>query len=64
MEVTGKAIRMLQRSLNALTRGTGVPRLAVDDRPGRRTIAALARFLAARGPEGEAALVRALGAMH
>jgi lysozyme family protein len=63
MEVTVTAIRLLQRSLNALGRGTGCPRLAVDGRLGRRTVAALARFLAARGAEGEVALVRALAAL-
>lgn len=63
MEITGIAIRKLQRSLNALARGTGIPRLSVDGRLGVRTVAALARFLAARGAEGEAALVRALRAL-
>ena len=63
MEITGIAIRRLQRSLNALGRGLGMPRLKVDGRLGRRTVAALARFLAARGPEGEAALARALVAL-
>ena len=63
MEITGIAIRRLQRSLNALGRGPGLPRLKVDGRLGRRTIAALARFLAARGREGEEALVRALRAL-
>ena len=63
MEVTEVAIRLLQRSLNALTRGSGVSRLAVDGRLGRHTVAALARFLAARGREGEARLVRAMRAL-
>ena len=63
MEIADNAIRKLQRSLNALGRGTGLPRLRVDGRLGRRTVAALARFLAAREREGEAALVRALRAL-
>lgn len=63
MEITGIAIRHLQRSLNALGRGSGLPRVAVDGHLGRRTVAALARFLAARGVEGEAALVRAITAL-
>ena len=64
MEITAIAIRRLQRSLNALGRGLGVPRLNVDGRLGRRTVAALARFLSARGPEGEEALRRALHALR
>ena len=63
MEVTDIAIRRLQRSLNALGRGLGVPRLKVDGRLGRKTVAALARFLAAREGEGEEALARALRAL-
>ena len=64
MEITGIAIRRLQRSLNALGRGLGMPSVKVDGRLGRKTVAALARFLAARGSEGEAALVRALHALR
>ena len=63
MKITDIAIRRLQRSLNALGRGRGMPRLNVDGRLGRKTVAALARFLAARGPEGEARLVRAMRAL-
>ena len=63
MEITGIAIRRLQRSLNALGRGTGIARLKVDGRLGRKTVAALIRFLAARESEGEAALVRAITAL-
>ena len=63
MKITGIAIRRLQRSLNALGRGLGLPRLKVDGRLGRKTVAALARFLAAREREGEEALVRALRAL-
>lgn len=63
MEITGIAIRRLQRSLNALARGSSFPRLAVDGRLGGRTVAALARFLDARGAEGEAALIRAITAL-
>lgn len=63
MEITGIAIR-LQRSLNALGRGTKMRQLKVDGRLGRRTIAGLARFLARREREGEAALIRALRALE
>jgi lysozyme family protein len=63
MDVTENAIRRLQRSLNALGRGLSLPRLNVDGRLGRRTAAALVRFLAAREREGEEALIRALRAL-
>jgi lysozyme family protein len=63
MEITGIAIRRLQRSLNALGRGLGIPHLRVDGRLDRKTVAALAHFLAAREREGEEALVRALRAL-
>ena len=63
MNITNLAIRRLQRSLNALGRGLGMPYLKVDGRLGRKTVAALARFLAAREREGEAALTRALRAL-
>jgi len=63
MEITGIAIRRLQRSLNALGRGLSTPHLRVDGRLGRKTVAALARFLATREREGEEALVRALRAL-
>ena len=63
MEITGIAIRRLQRSLNALGREPGLPHLKVDGRLGRRTLAAFVRFLAARGCEGEARLVRAIRAL-
>jgi lysozyme family protein len=64
MEITGIAIRYLQRALNALGRGNGARHLLVDGRLGRKTVAAFVRFLAARGPEGEAALARALAALR
>ena len=64
MKSADTAIRQLQRALNALTRGNGAPRLVVDGRLDRRTVAALIRFLAARGPEGEAALARAVAALR
>lgn len=63
MDVADPAIRLMQRSLNALGRGGGLPPIPVDGRLGRRTVAALVRFLAARGAAGEAALVRALTAL-
>lgn len=64
MQITEEAIRLLQRSLNALGRGGSLPAVPVDGRLGRRTVAALARFLAVHGTEGEAALRRALAALH
>jgi hypothetical protein len=63
MEIADNAIRLLQRTLNALGRGTGTPQLTVDGRPGRRTIAALFRFLAAHGRVGETKLIRAMRAL-
>jgi lysozyme family protein len=63
MEITNTAIRLLQRALNALERGTRVRRLKVDGRPGRKTLAAFVRFLAAHGREGEARLARAIGTL-
>ena len=63
MKITESATRRLQRSLNALARGSGLKRVAVDGRLGRGTVAALIRFLACRGPEGEATLVRAMKAL-
>jgi hypothetical protein len=63
MEIADIAIRRLQRSLNALGRGGGLPRLKVDGRLRRRTVAVLIRFLATRELEGEEALVRALRAL-
>jgi lysozyme family protein len=64
MEITSPAIRRLQRTLNAMGRGLALPRLKVDGRLGANTVRALFRFLAARGPEGEAALSRALRALR
>ena len=64
MKSTGNAIRDLQRSLNALARGTCLRPLVVDGRPGRRTLAGLVRFVAAFGAEGEARLVRAMRALR
>ena len=63
MERTGLRIRRLQRALNALARGSAVARLEVNGRPGRRTAAALVRFLAAHGAAGEARLRRAMRAL-
>ena len=63
MEITENATRLLQRALNALARGTEVPRLKVDGRAGRKTLACFIRFLAARGPDGEAMLARAVRAL-
>jgi lysozyme family protein len=63
MKMTDDAIRLLQRALNALGRGTGLKRIPADGRAGRGTFAALIRFLAARGREGEAMLIRAMRAL-
>lgn len=63
MKITENIIRLLQRALNALGRETGASLLTVDGIPGRRTMAAFFRFLAARGCAGEAALVRAMRAL-
>ncbi|HYD11565.1 MAG TPA: hypothetical protein VEC11_01825 [Allosphingosinicella sp.] len=63
MEITEDLSRLLQRSLNALGRGTANPLLRVDGRPGRKTKAALFRFLAAGGCGGEAKLLRAMRAL-
>lgn len=60
VQVTRNSIRRLQRALNALSRGLGLPRLTIDGRLGPRTVAALARFLAVREREGEEALIRTL----
>ena len=63
MEVANTAIRRLQRALNALRRGTDVPRLKVDGRAGRKTLASFIGFLAAHGFKGEAKLARAMRAL-
>jgi hypothetical protein len=63
MEITEITIRRLQRTLNALARGTGLPPVKVDGRLDRRTLTSLARILAVRGGEGEAMLVRAMRAL-
>jgi hypothetical protein len=60
-----EAIGLLQRALNALGRdGSGHELLAVDRRFGRRTMAALIRFLAARGAAGETRLLEAIAALR
>jgi hypothetical protein len=63
--LTGDAAGLLQRALNALNRGgPDDALLAVDRRFGKRTRAALARFLAARGAAGEAMLLKAIEALR
>ena len=64
MEITHHAVRRLQRAINALGVDIGCRRLKVDGRLGAATVAALFRFLAARGPRGEAALSRAIRALR
>jgi hypothetical protein len=60
-----EAIGLLQRALNALGRGeAGQELLAVDRRFGKRTLAALIRFLAARGAAGETRLRMAIAALR
>lgn len=60
----GVAIGFLQRSLNALNRqGRDWPDIAVDQRIGSATLAALDQFLATR-PAGEAVLVKAVDALQ
>ena len=60
-----EATGLLQRALNALGGGgpDGEP-LTVDRHFGRRTLAALIRFLAAHGAGGEARLLRAIAALR
>lgn len=56
---------MLQRSLNALNnQGRDYADLKVDGDVGPATIAALKAYLAKRGKEGEAVLLRALNALQ
>ncbi len=61
----GVAAGFLQRALNALNRNerdyADVP---VDRRIGDATIAALTRFLARRGPDGEKVLLKAMEALQ
>lgn len=60
-----EAIGLLQRALNALNRGgPGHKLLAVDRCFGKRTLAALIRFLSARGAAGEARLLKAIAALR
>ena len=62
---TGTATAFLQRALNALNReASDYPDLSVDRRVGTATIAALDAFLAKRGPDGEAVLLKAIEALQ
>lgn len=55
----------LQRALNALNRGASdYADIAVDQRIGNATLAALAGFLARRGPAGETVLLKAIEALQ
>ncbi|WP_242183761.1 N-acetylmuramidase [Sphingomonas sp. CARO-RG-8B-R24-01] len=59
------AIGFLQRALNALNRGArDYPDSAVDGRIGPATLAALAGYLAHRGPAGETVLAKAIEALR
>jgi lysozyme family protein len=59
------AATFLQRALNALNRGArDYPDLACDGRIGTATLAALAGFLATRGPAAETVLIRAVEALQ
>jgi lysozyme family protein len=59
------AVGFLQRALNALNRGASdYADIAVDRRVGDETIVALKRFIARRGPAGEAVLLKALEALQ
>ncbi|MGY0794306.1 glycoside hydrolase family 108 protein [Azospirillum argentinense] len=61
----GVAGRFLQRALNVFNKGgTLYPDLAVDGRPGPRTVAALRSYLLLRGRAGETAMLRALNALQ
>lgn len=55
------ATGFLQRALNALNReGRDYPDVVVDRQVGPRTLAALGRFMAARGHDGEAVLLKTM----
>jgi len=59
------ASRFLQRSLNALNqRGADYADIAVDGAAGPGTRTALTKYLAKRGPEGEARLLALLNALQ
>ena len=59
------AVTFLQRALTALNRGASdYPDLVPDGRVGPATLAALDRFLAVRGANGETVLLRALDALQ
>ena len=64
MEITHHVVRRLQRAINAMGADIGCRRMKVDGRLGAETVAGLFRFLAARGPRGEAALSRAIRALR
>jgi lysozyme family protein len=57
--------KFLQSALNAFNReGRDYPDLEVDGAVGPMTVHALAKFTAARGPQGETVLMRALNALQ
>lgn len=60
-----RAVRFLQRGLNALNRDRKLyPDVAVDGVLGRKSLSALKAFLKARGSEGELVLLRSLNALQ
>ncbi|MBY0581549.1 MAG: hypothetical protein K2P68_01345 [Sphingomonas sp.] len=61
----GTAGQFLQRALNALNRnGRDFADLKVDGNVGPGTLSALSRFMAVRGAQGEAVLLKALDALQ
>jgi lysozyme family protein len=61
----GVAVGFLQRALNALNRGASdYADIAVDRKVGDATVGALRRFIARRGPSGEAVLLKAIEALQ
>lgn len=62
---TGTATQFLQQALNAFNeQGKRYPDLKVDGQLGLGTISALKAFLAHRGPQGEAVMLRALNCLQ
>lgn len=62
---TAVAAMMLQRALNALNRqGQDYPDLLADGKIGPATLAALEKYIAKRGKEGEAVMVKALNCLQ
>lgn len=61
----GWAVHFLQRALNVFNRGASdYPDIGIDGAIGPMTIDALRRYLARRGAQGEAVLVKAIDALR